>query len=187
MANWADDLREAGLDPVRDWRAWQRIGALMERRSGLIEAPEYQKLVDLLDDRSITLTTYERLHDAVYMNPEGDASVTEVPKVSAQRSLARQIAVAENDWRTTFLSCGHTPASSRGIAFVVRTTNVKRKGASRAVCFQCSELPAFVCADEDIRSHRGSYSHPVPEVVCLDCMEKRAKAVDPAGRRTNVV
>jgi len=67
--NWTDDLRGAGLDPVRDWRVWQRIGAFMEYRAGLIEEPEYRRLRKLLALPSLTLAAFERLHDAVYVAP----------------------------------------------------------------------------------------------------------------------
>lgn len=64
--NWADDLREAGLDPVRDWREWNTIRLTLEAWRGEIDTAELIRLSRALGAAS-KLTDFEHAY-LPYMN-----------------------------------------------------------------------------------------------------------------------
>jgi hypothetical protein len=77
MTNWADDLRTAGLDPVRDWRDWNEIRLWLEFRENDIDVSEYVRLATALS-RASKLTDFEAAY-LPYLDPSEGSDSRHVP------------------------------------------------------------------------------------------------------------
>lgn len=65
--DWGRVLRANGYQPERDWRTWQHVMALADRRNGLLTAAEYATLKAALDNPNTTLHQFEGIHSRVFV------------------------------------------------------------------------------------------------------------------------
>lgn len=106
MRNWADDLREAGLDPVRDWREWNTIRLTLEAWRGEIDTAELIRLSQALGAAS-KLTDFEHAY-LPYMNPTDEDEADARPALKMPWSLPTNTPASIRQCEEPCPSCGKT-------------------------------------------------------------------------------